>query len=354
MILVGAMAAAIWGAGWATGAPRQARLIMLALLLTIVVALHVVLPDGHPLREATGGEASFWLIPLILAAAAWAYRQVFLRVRQEAARRQPPASIAPTFSGAELSRYARHVALREVGGTGQRRLKEARVLVVGAGGLGAPALMYLGAAGVGTLGVIDDDAVESSNLARQVIFRDADIGRPKTEAATDALRAQNPFVTVRSYNRRLTPDIAETLLADYDLVLDGSDDWDTRALVNRAAVAAGLPLIAGAIAQWEGSVALWDPARGGPCAACAYPEPPAPGLSSTCAEAGVAGPLPGVIGTLMALEALKALTGAGEGLRGRMLVFDGLHAEARTVGVPVREGCGVCGGKGRLGGPRAP
>jgi molybdopterin/thiamine biosynthesis adenylyltransferase len=230
------------------------------------------------LREATGGEAAFWLLPLILAAAAWGYRQVFLRVRREAARRHAPPQAAPlapaAFSDAELSRYARHVALREVGGTGQRRLKEARVLVVGAGGLGAPALLYLGAAGVGTLGVIDDDVVESSNLARQVIFRDADLGRPKTEAAADALRAQNPFGTVRTYNRRLTPDIAEPLLADYDLVLDGSDDWDTRALVNRAAVATATPLLAGAVAQWEGSVALWDPARGGPCLACAYPEPP--------------------------------------------------------------------------------
>jgi molybdopterin/thiamine biosynthesis adenylyltransferase len=357
VILVGAMALAIWIAGVATGAPRQARLLMLGILLVGVLMLHVVLPDGHPLREATGSDPRLWLLLVAALALAVGYSRLLGRVRAEANARQappapPPGSPPPPagpFSDAELSRYARHVTLREVGGLGQRRLRDARVLVVGAGGLGAPSLLYLAASGVGTLGVIDDDRVESSNLQRQVLFRDRDIGRPKTEAAADALHAQNPFVAIRPYGRRLTGEIAESLFRDYDLVLDGTDGWDTRVLVNRAAVAAGVPLLAGAIAQWEGQVALWDPARGGPCHACVFPEAPAPGLAPTCAEAGVAGPLPGVVGSVMALEAVKHLTGAGESLRGRMLLWDGLGGEARTVEVEARAGCPVCGGRG-LGG----
>ena len=350
MIVVGAMALAIWVAGVATGAPRQARLLMLGILLVGVLMIHVVLPDGHPLREATGSDPRLWLLLVAGTGLAVGYGRLLGRVRAEATARQAPTGPGPArpaqFSDAELSRYARHVTLREVGGVGQRRLRDARVLVVGAGGLGAPALLYLAASGVGTVGVIDDDRVESSNLQRQVLFRDSDIGRPKTEAAADALHAQNPFVTIRPYGRRLTEEVAEGLFRDYDLVLDGTDGWDTRALANRAAVAAGVPLLAGAIAQWDGQVALWDPARGGPCHACVFPEGPAPGLAPSCAEAGVAGPLPGVIGTVMALEAVKHLTGAGESLRGRMLLWDGLAGEARTVEVEARPDCPVCRGRG--------
>lgn len=351
MILVGVMAAAIWAAGWATGAARQARLIMLGILVVAVLALHVVLPDGHPLREATGREPGFWLLLAALVALGWGYLRLLGSVRARAGRaaaaRDPaPAEAGPArlaFSETELNRYARHIVLREVGGTGQRRLREARVLVVGAGGLGAPALLYLAAAGVGTIGVIDDDAVEGSNLQRQVIHRDADIGRPKVESAADAMVALNPFVTVRPYHRRLTGEIAAALFADYDLVLDGSDGWDTRALVNRAAVEAGVPLLSGAIAQWEGQLSLFDPASGAPCLACVFPEAPAPGLAPSCAEAGVAGPLPGVVGAMMALEALKEIAGAGEGLAGRLLLYDGLGAEVRTVRIERRRGCPVCG-----------
>lgn len=247
------------------------------------------------------------------------------------------------FSEAELGRYARHIVLRELGGPGQKRLKQARVLVVGAGGLGSPVMLYLGAGGVGTIGVIDDDVVENANLQRQVIHRDADIGRPKVLSAQAALMAQNPAVVVRPYHRRLDAAGAADLFADYDLILDGSDNFDTRYLVNRAAVACGKPLVSGALAQWEGQLSVFDPAHGAPCYQCIFAQAPAPGLAPSCSEAGVVGPLPGVIGAMMAIEAIKIITGAGQPLRGQMLIYDALHGESRRIGLKPRPDCPVCG-----------
>ncbi|CAA9397057.1 MAG: Molybdopterin-synthase adenylyltransferase [uncultured Rubellimicrobium sp.] len=353
MILVGVLAAVIWITGRVMGTPTQARLLMLGILLTAVLGLHVLLPDGHPLREATGSDPRLWLLLIAAVGVAWIYSRVLGRVRAEAVRRQTPepapAPARGTFSDDELSRYARHITLREIGGPGQRQLHDAKVLVVGAGGLGSPALLYLGAAGVGTIGVIDGDQVEVSNLQRQVIHGEADVGRPKAQSAADAVVALNPHVTVRTYSRRLTGEIAPELFGGYDLILDGTDSYATRAMVNAAAVRAGRPLVAAALTAWEGQISLYDPARGGPCYACLFPEAPAPGLSPSCAEAGVAGPLPGVLGTMMALEAVKHLTGAGETLRGRMFLFDGLHAEARVVALEAQPGCPVCDGRGAAG-----
>ena len=220
-------------------------------------------------------------------------------------------------------------------------MKRARRL--GAGGLGSPALLYLAGAGVGTIGVIDPDVVEGSNLQRQVIHTDARIGMPKVFSAELAMRALNPFIEVRPYNRKLDQATA-SLVAEYDLVLDGTDDFDTRDLVNRACVAAGVPLISGAITQWEGQVSLFDPAHGAPCYACVFPVKPARGLVPTCAEAGVAAPLPGIIGAIMAMEAVKHLTGAGETLAGRLMIHDALYAETRVIAVKRRADCAVCGG----------
>jgi len=254
------------------------------------------------------------------------------------------------FTSQELDRYARHIMLREIGGPGQKRLKAARVLVVGAGGLGAPALLYLAAAGVGHIGVVDDDIVDNSNLQRQVIHRAADIGTPKVESAARAMLAQNPHVSVATHRMRLDADVARALFADHELVLDGTDNLATRYMVNRVAVAARTPLIAAAITQWEGQISLYDPARGGPCFQCVFPQAPAPGLAPTCAEAGVVGPLPGVIGAIMALEAIKAITGAGAGLRGQMLIYDALFTEMRKIALKPDGDCPVCGGCGRAAG----
>jgi len=248
------------------------------------------------------------------------------------------------FSDAELERYARHIVLREIGGPGQARLKAASVLVVGAGGLGSASLMYLAAAGVGRIAVADDDAVALSNLQRQVLHRTEDVGRAKVDSATDALARINPEVTVEPLAVRLGPENAAALVAGRDLVVDGSDSFETRALVNAACVGAGVPLVSGAIGQWEGQLSVFDPARGGPCLACVFPEAPAPGLAPSCAEGGVLGALAGVFGALQATEAVKLLAGAGEPLRERMLMLDLLHGESRTVRLRPRAGCDVCGG----------
>ena len=347
MLLVFAMAAALWGLGWVMKAPVNARLLMIALLYVAVLIVHVAFPAGHALRTATGGSAAFWLILGGFVALVLAYRAGLSRLRAraegaEAARAAPVQT--GTFSEAELERYARHIVLREIGGAGQKALKNARVLVIGAGGLGAPALQYLAAAGVGTIGVVDDDVVDSGNLQRQVIHTDARIGMAKVFSAEAAMTALNPFVTVRPYNRRLTEDIAADLFADYDIILDGTDNFTTRYLSNRVAVAQGKPLVSGALSQWEGQISVFDPARDAPCYQCIFPQAPAPGLAPSCAEAGVLSPLPGVIGAMMAAEAVKLITGAGEPLRGAMLIYDALWGETRRIALKPRADCPVCNG----------
>ncbi|MEM9780571.1 MAG: HesA/MoeB/ThiF family protein, partial [Pseudomonadota bacterium] len=227
-----------------------------------------------------------------------------------------------SFSPEELERYARHIVLREVGGPGQQKLKRAHVTVIGAGGLGSPALLYLAAAGVGTLRIIDDDQVALSNLQRQVLHDTAQVGAAKTESAVQAIARINPHVVVEPRATRLTASNAEALLEGTDLVLDGTDSYATRALVNETSVRLGLPLLSGAISQWEGQVSLFHPASGTPCYACLFPQEPAEGQAPSCAEAGVMGALAGVIGSMMAGEALKWITGAGRPLLGQMLVYD--------------------------------
>ena len=354
MILFLLMAAGIWALGRVMDAPSQARWLMLGLLYVGFLAVQVVAPEGSGLDRATSPSVAGWLILGVLLGGAFLYRRWLKGLREQAAAKEEAqaeearAATVPSgpFTDAELDRYARHIVLREIGGTGQRRLKEARVLVVGAGGLGAPALLYLAGAGVGTLGVIDHDRVDVSNLQRQVIHRDRDGGDPKVASAMRAVKALNPGVDLRPYDRRLTEEIAADLVADYDLVLDGTDDWDTRWAVNAACVARGVPLIAGAIAQWEGQVGLYAPHLGGPCTACLFPAEPDPGTALTCAEGGVLGPLPGIVGSIMAAEAVKHVTGAGETLLGRLMLFDALHMEARTIQAAPREDCPVCRGAG--------
>jgi molybdopterin/thiamine biosynthesis adenylyltransferase len=353
MLLVLVMAAVLWGVGAAMGTPRRLRWAMIAGLWAAVTLAHLALPMGHPVRAATGDSAALWLMLGGAAGLVLIYRAGLgrLRVRAETQEADAAQAVAgqakrPLFGEAELDRYARHIVLREIGGPGQKALKEARVLIVGAGGLGSPAILYLAAAGVGTIGVIDDDEVENANLQRQVIHDDADIGRPKVQSALSRVQAQNPNVVLRPYRRRLTAEIAADLFADYDLILDGTDNFDTRYLANATAAAQGKPLISGALSQWEGQLSVFDPARGTPCYECLFPEAPAPGLAPSCAEAGVLGPLPGVVGAMMAVEAVKLITGAGHCLRGEMLIYDALYGETRKIGLQRRTDCPVCGEKG--------
>ncbi len=249
-----------------------------------------------------------------------------------------------SFSPDELDRYARHIILREVGGPGQQRLKRAHVTVIGAGGLGSPALLYLAAAGIGTLRIIDDDKVSLSNLQRQVLHDTAHVGWLKTDSAQTALARINPHVTVETHTRRLTQENAATLLADTDLVLDGTDSFETRTLVSATCVALKTPLLSGALSQWEGQVTLFHPAIGTPCYVCVFPAPPAPGQAPSCAEAGVLGALAGTIGSIMAGEAIKWITGAGQPLTGEMLIYDALWGETRKIRLTHRPDCPVCGG----------
>lgn len=266
-------------------------------------------------------------------------RQAVRETQAEIAAEKPAAGLSDT----ELEKYARHIVLREIGGAGQKRLRDARVLVVGAGGLGSPILQYLAAAGVGTIGVIDDDTVSLSNLQRQVLFSEDDLEKPKVFAAQERIKAINPFVTCLPYQRRLVAEQAADLMAEYDLVLDGTDSFASRDLVGRGTVAAGKPLISGAISQWEGQISLFDPTNGGPCYACIFPDEPAAGLAPSCAEAGVMGALPGVVGAMMASEAIKWITGAGQSLDGEMLFYDALWGENRKISLKRNPECSVCG-----------
>ncbi len=247
-----------------------------------------------------------------------------------------------TFTDDDLERYARHIVLREIGGSGQKKLRAARVLCVGAGGLGSPALLYLAAAGVGALGIVDDDVVSLSNLQRQVLHATGRIGRTKTESARAALTDVNPGVALETHETRVGPDNVDALVARYDVVLDGSDNFDTRYLLNAACARAETPLIAAAIGQWEGQLSVYRPPVG-PCFACVFPERPAAGLAPSCAEAGVLGALAGVMGSLQAAEAVKLIVGAGETLTGRLLLYDALWAEFRVIDVKRRPDCPVCG-----------
>ena len=232
----------------------------------------------------------------------------------------------------ELERYARHIALREVGGPGQTRIRQARVLVIGAGGLGSPMALYLAAAGVGTLGLADDDAVSLSNLQRQILFQTADVGRLKTEAAARALAALNPGVTIEAHPVRLTADNAESLIGAYDIVADGSDNFETRFLVNDTCLKLKKTLVFAAVTEFEGQLATFKPHAGAyPCYRCFNPAPPPPGTVPNCSEIGVLGAAAGVMGSLAALEVLKEVAGIGEGLAGKLLIYEALTARFRTI-----------------------
>jgi adenylyltransferase/sulfurtransferase len=248
----------------------------------------------------------------------------------------------PALSHAEVNRYSRHLIMPEVGVDGQRRLKAASVLCIGAGGLGSPAALYLAAAGVGRIGLVDFDVVDFSNLQRQIIHATADVGRPKLASATERLQALNPEVAIERHEARLTSENALDLFAGYDVILDGTDNFPTRYLVNDACVLLRKPNAYGSIFRFEGQASVFA-LENGPCYRCLYPEPPPPGLVPSCAEGGVLGVLPGIIGTIQATEAIKLILGVGSALVGRLLLYDALHMRFRELKLRRNPECPVCG-----------
>jgi sulfur-carrier protein adenylyltransferase/sulfurtransferase len=254
----------------------------------------------------------------------------------------PLVSPADDLTVDEVRRYSRHLIIPDVGKTGQRRLKNAKVLVVGAGGLGSPALLYLAAAGVGTLGIIDFDVVDESNLQRQIIHGQSDIGRPKAVSAMESVREVNPLVNVVLHEERLDSDNAMQIFEPYDLIVDGTDNFATRYLVNDACVLLGKPYVWGSIYRFDGQASVFW-AEHGPCYRCLYPEPPPPGMVPSCAEGGVLGVLCASIGSIQVTEAIKLITGIGEPLAGRLMIYDALEMTYRTVRVRKDPECPVCG-----------
>lgn len=258
------------------------------------------------------------------------------------------------FTDAQLHRYARHIVLKEVGGEGQRKLLDARVLVVGAGGLGSPLLLYLASAGIGTLGVIDDDVVDLSNLQRQVLHTTDRVGQPKVESAAAAIKAINPDVEVVAHRERLTKDNVMRLIADYDVIADGSDNFATRFLVNDACFLGRRTLVSGALLRFEGQLATFKAHEHGadgaryPCYRCIFPSPPPSGLIPTCSEGGVLGSVAGTIGTMQATEVIKEILGVGESLAGSLLIMDALTGTFRKVRVKPDPACDLCGAQATI------
>jgi molybdopterin/thiamine biosynthesis adenylyltransferase/rhodanese-related sulfurtransferase len=247
-----------------------------------------------------------------------------------------------TLSNDEILRYSRHLIMPEVGMDGQTKLKAAKVLCIGAGGLGSPLALYLAAAGVGTLGVVDFDIVDFTNLQRQIIHSTADVGRPKLESAAEKIKAINPYVEVRPFETRLTSANALEIFRDFDIVVDGTDNFPTRYLVNDACVLTGKPNVYGSIFRFEGQVSVFATEQG-PCYRCLYPEPPPPGLVPSCAEGGVLGILPGLVGVMQATEAIKLILGKGEPLIGRLVLVDALGMKFRELKLRKNPDCPVCG-----------
>jgi sulfur-carrier protein adenylyltransferase/sulfurtransferase len=247
------------------------------------------------------------------------------------------------FTEDQVQRYSRHIILPNIGGAGQRKLLDSKVLVIGAGGLGSPVLMYLAAAGIGTLGIVDFDKVDTSNLQRQILHTNADVDRPKVASALEHLRALNPTIELIGHDTLLNADNVMELMEPYDVVIDGTDNFPVRYLVNDATQFLGKPLVYGSIYQFEGQATVFLPGQDAPCYRCLFPSPPPPGTVPSCAEGGVFGVLPGVIGAIQATEAIKLITGEGESLVGRLLLYDALHMDFQEVKIRWDADCPVCG-----------
>ena len=328
----------------AQGSPRAAKRIVRGFL---ELKIEEVVPDmATPvLTLCAGGVRS-------LFAAEGLKQMGYTDVRSVAGgfgawrRESLPVETPRTLSREERERYGRHLTIPEVGEEGQGKLLDSRVLLVGAGGLGSPAAYYLAAAGVGTLGIVDDDVVERSNLQRQILHTDSRVGRPKVVSARETLQALNPSVAVEAHQLRLDSGNIDEILPRYDVVVDGTDNFPTRYLVNDACIKHGKPNVHGSVYRFEGQVSVFWPSRKenpGPCYRCLYPEPPPPELAPSCAEAGVLGVLPGVIGLIQAVEVVKILLGAGEPLVGRLLQYEALEARFTALELQRDPNCAFCG-----------
>jgi adenylyltransferase/sulfurtransferase len=263
-------------------------------------------------------------------------------IKSDTAPAAPAEKLAAALSKEEVLRYSRHLIMPEVGMEGQLKLKQAKVLCIGTGGLGAPLGLYLAAAGVGRIGLVDFDSVDFTNLQRQILFCSTDVGRPKIEAAADRLQGLNPEIQIDRFETHLTSDNALDIMKDYDIIVDGTDNFPTRYLVNDACILLGKPNVYGSIFRFEGQISIFG-APSGPCYRCLYPEPPPPGLVPSCAEGGVLGVLPGIVGAIQAAEALKLIIGKGDPLIGRLLLFDALAMRFRELKLRKNPECPVCG-----------
>ena len=324
------------------GMSQNLRAIYVGILLAGILGALVLIPETHSFSIRMGGWAPWATISFIFGVV-FLFR-LFISALRNKSNEIYFADVqeADEFSNHELERYSRHIILRELGGLGQRRIKDSKVLIIGAGGLGAPIIQYLAASGVGTIGIIDHDKVSLSNLQRQVIYLTNQVGEQKVFSAADAIYKLNSNVNVRPYNRRLNSEIAEEIFSEYDVIVDGTDNFETRYITNAAATTTKKPLVSGALSQWEGQVSVFAPHQGGPCYACVFPTPPKDGLALTCSEGGVFSPLPGVVGSVMAVETLKILSQSGETLLGQMFIYDGLRGESRKIKLKPIKKCPVC------------
>ena len=321
---------------------RRNNLVFLSLVFSIIFLIHLTVSVDHVLVKSTGGSLRNLIVSFILLLVIISYVFLLKKAKNIGKVKFEKDSTKNLFNPEELNRYARHIVLKEIGGLGQKKLKNAKILVIGAGGLGSPVLQYLGAVGIGTIGVVDSDLVDNSNLQRQIIYTDKMIGDSKVFAASQAIRAQNPYTKVLAYNYLFNEQNADDLISNFDLIIDGTDNAQTRYLVNKTCVKLKKPLISGAISQWEGQVMVYTSTLGSPCYQCVFPNIPNTELAASCSETGVVGALPGVIGSIMAVEAIKLISGAGELLDGRLMIYDALHAETRIIKLNQDINCPVC------------
>lgn len=305
-------------------------------------SIHLVSPPtDQPMVVYCGSGARSALAASVLQTMGYSNACSLAGGFQEWKARGGPWELPSRLPDDQMRRYDRHIRLPEIGEAGQRKLLDSQVMIVGAGGLGSPAALYLAAAGVGTLGLVDHDRVDISNLQRQVLHSTRTVGNPKVESARDTIRALNPDVSVQTMDQRLGASNALEILDGYDIIIDGADNFPTRYLINDVSIHLQIPVVHGSVFRFEGQVSLFDPADG-PCYRCLFPEPPAPELAPNCEEAGVLGVLPGVVGTLQAAEAIKWLVGVGEGLTGRLLTLDVLSQRFRILRFSRNPDCPSC------------